>query len=87
MKYRYSYDYMFIPSDEIQVGDKSTIDLSISVEFTVYYKGEKLLFDKEDSYFQAEEVNKSYLDLDFVIDEDNMLYLGRIFTNANNETR
>lgn len=66
MKYRYSYDYVFIPSDEIQVGDKLISDLSISVKFNVYYKGEELFFDKEDSYF--------------VIDEDNKLYLSSIIS-------
>ena len=58
MKYRYSYDYMFIPSDKIQVGDKLISNLSISVKFQVFYKGKELCFDNKDSYFVIDEVNK-----------------------------
>ncbi|MCQ4021730.1 MULTISPECIES: hypothetical protein [unclassified Ruminococcus] len=44
MKYRYIYDYLFIPSEEITVGDKVITDLMIYVKFKVYHNGEEVFF-------------------------------------------
>lgn len=47
MKYRYIYDYLFIPNEEITVGDKVITDLTIYVKFKVYHKGEEIFFDSD----------------------------------------
>ena len=47
MKYRYIYDYLFIPNEEITVGDKVITDLMIYVKFKVYHNGEEVFFDND----------------------------------------
>lgn len=55
MRYRYNYDYLFVPSENILVGDKIITDLAVYLEFRVFYDGEEVFFyNNDDVYFKAE---------------------------------
>lgn len=62
MKYRFCYDYLFVPSTNILIENKIITGLSIYVKFNVYLNGKELFFTSEDDMlFAIDSCHKKYL--------------------------